>query len=106
MSDADFFALGDWNAQCFRCGRKFKASLMRKTWEGFYTCPRCWEPRQPQDYVRGVPDKPSPEWTQPQPADDFVEFCTPNGISAVPDYAQPDCCVPDLVTPAAIGPFV
>jgi hypothetical protein len=106
MGEADFLRLGDWNVQCFRCGRKRKASSMRKQWQGYYVCPAHWEPRQPQDFVRGVPDRMTPPWTQPPPADIFVDFCTPDGVSAIPDYAQPDCCIPDYLSPSAIGPFL
>ena len=69
---ADYLALGDWNATCYECGGKFKASQMRKHWQGYYVCPSCWEPRQPQDFVRGVPDVQAPPWVQPEPADTFT----------------------------------
>jgi len=83
---ADYLALGDWNAVCFECGSKQKASKMMKHWQGYYVCTRCWEPRQPQDFVRGVPDSQAPPWTQAPPADVFVD-------SDVPDfdpYTPPD----------------
>ena len=28
-------------------------------------CKECWEPRHPQDFLRGVPDDPSVPWTRP-----------------------------------------
>lgn len=76
---ADFLTLGDWNCVCFQCGRKRKASTMQKHWQGYWVCPEHWEPRQPQDFVRGVPDVQAPPWTQPMPADVFV-------ASGVPDF--------------------
>lgn len=100
MSGADHLILGDWNARCFRCQGKFKASQLRKTWEGFYCCDHCWEIRQPQDFVRGIPDFPAPPWVQSTPTDTFVEQCTPNGLTAIPGYAMPGCCVPDYVSPS------
>lgn len=69
---ADFYKSGDWNATCYICGRKFKASEMKQNWEGFYTCAKDWTPRQPQDFARGVPDTQNPPWTQPMPEDTFV----------------------------------
>ena len=69
---ADYLALGDWNVVCFDCGRKFKASMMRRNWQGFYECPDHWTPRQPQDFVRSVPDKQTPPWVQPMPEDVFA----------------------------------
>ena len=68
---ADYLELGDWNAQCFQCGRKRKASTMMRHWQGYYVCPEHWEPRQPQDFVRNVPDVQTPPWVQPFPANVF-----------------------------------
>jgi hypothetical protein len=73
---ADFLDLGDWNAVCYQCGRKRKASMLRRHWQGYYVCPEHWEPRQPQDFVRGVQDIQTPPWTQPMPADVFVSVTT------------------------------
>lgn len=64
---ADYYAAGDWNAMCFRCGRKRKASTLKKQWQGYYVCPEHWEPRQPQDFVRGISDNPTAPWSQPWP---------------------------------------
>jgi hypothetical protein len=66
MGDADFLSLGDWNAVCFRCGKKAKASTLRREWEGFYVCESCWEPRHPQEFVRGVQDVQTVPWSQPE----------------------------------------
>ena len=57
---ADFFEEGGWNAVCFECGRKRKASQLKKHWQGYYVCPEHWEARQPQDFVRSVPDVQTP----------------------------------------------
>ncbi len=68
---ADYYSGGDWNAVCFFCGFKFKASTLRKHWQGFYVCSSCWEPRQPQDFVRARVDVQTPPWVQP-PSDTFL----------------------------------
>jgi hypothetical protein len=70
---ADYLELGDWNAVCFECGRKRKASYLEKNWQGYYVCPEHNEPRQPQDFVRSVEDNQSPPWAQPMPADSFAQ---------------------------------
>ena len=49
---ADFLRLGDWNAVCFACGRKRKASDMRKHWQGYFVCKEEWEPRNTKDYAK------------------------------------------------------
>lgn len=68
---ADYLALGDYNAVCYECGRKFKASELKRHWQGYYVCPAHFEPRQPQDFVRNIPDVQTPPWAQPMPADTF-----------------------------------
>ena len=74
MGRADYLAPGDYNAMCSRCGKKFKASMLRRHWQGMYRCDKCWEPRQPQDFVRAIPDVQTPPIVQPWPVDRFVEL--------------------------------
>lgn len=90
---ADYLALGDWNCVCYDCGRKFKASQMRRNWQGFWECPEHWTPRQPQDFVRGVPDNPTPPWTQPMPANVFVYVCDIESMQPIADIAVAECAV-------------
>ena len=96
MGRADFLDLGNWNAQCFRCGMKRKASELRRQWQGYYVCPEHWEPRQPQDFVRAVPDQPGVPWDQPLnityvgPA---AALCTVGGRSAIPGQAVAGCSI-------------
>jgi hypothetical protein len=35
-------------------------------------CEGDFENRQPQDFIRGVPDYQAPKWTRPEQADQFV----------------------------------
>ncbi len=67
-----YLKLGDWNAVCYFCGAKRKASELVRYWQGFYVCKECWEPRQPQDFVRGTTDEQTPPWTQPLPTVTFT----------------------------------
>lgn len=69
---ADYLALGDYNSVCYQCGRKRKASTLLRHWQGYYVCEEHWEPRQPQDFVRSVPDVQTPPWTQPMPENQFA----------------------------------
>jgi len=100
---ADYLELGDWNAVCYECGRKRKASTLMRHWQGYYVCPEHWEPRQPQDFVRSLPDVQTPPWSQPPPADLFLSTCTPNGSSAVPGEAEPGCVIPGYLSPAYVA---
>lgn len=90
---ADYYESGGYNAVCYQCGRKRKAGMLMRHWEGYYVCPEHWEERQPQDFVRGVQDVQTPPWTQPD-SDAFVPVCTPEGISATPGLAEPGCMIP------------
>jgi hypothetical protein len=67
----NYYTKGDWNAICDACGMQFKASELRKRWDGLMVHSTCWEPRQPQDFVRGVADIQVPPWTRPESTDIF-----------------------------------
>lgn len=101
-SRQDYYKPGDYNAICDGCGAKLKATELTKDWKGFFKCVRCWEPRQPQDFVRarqGAEPAPVPFVRAPaQPS--YVLFCTPNGRTAVPDLALPGCAIPGFIDPA------
>lgn len=84
---------GSWNVICSMCGHKYKANEVVKNWQGMYRCRRCDEPRQPQDFARGVPDNSSVPFAQ-LPARNFLLFCDVNGRSAIPGYATPGCMIP------------
>jgi hypothetical protein len=82
MSYFSRYDKGDWKAICDVCGREFKGSELQKRWDGLMTCEQDWEPRQPQDFVRGVADIQAPSWTRPQQSDQFIPVTyiyDPNG---------------------------
>lgn len=68
---SDFLKLGEWNAICDVCGRKFKSSQLKRRWDGFRVCKDDWEKRHEQDFLRGRPDNPSVAWARPEQADKF-----------------------------------
>lgn len=82
----DYFELGTWNATCQICGLKRKGNELTKRWDGYQCCkpsvqPGCWNPRQSQDYVRGVKDDQSPPFTLPPGEPQFVdESLRPNQV--------------------------
>lgn len=71
MGRADYYKPGTYNTVCYECGFKFKADELLKYWQGCFLCSCCWNPRQPQDFARAIPDVQTPPWTQPQPAPVF-----------------------------------
>lgn len=75
------FVLGQWNAICDRCGREYKNVDLRLEWTGLRVCRKCWEPRHPQDFVRGKPDKQAPPWVRPEPPEIDVSPGSGNEVS-------------------------
>lgn len=73
MGQADFLRVGDYNAICDVCGRKFKFSRLRQKWDNTWACEQDWEPRQPQDYLRGIPDNMSVPLSRPDPPNQFIQ---------------------------------
>ena len=68
MGRADFRKVGDYNGLCDVCGFKYKFSQLRLRWDGLYTCKEDWNPRQPQDFVKGIADPAPPPVTRTDPA--------------------------------------
>lgn len=66
------FTPGLWKVICDRCGREYKSDEVRKEWDNLMVCKDCWEPRQPQDFVRGVADIQTPPFTRPEQQDQFI----------------------------------
>lgn len=97
MSYRPYYKKGDWNGICDVCGRKVKASTLRQRWDGLLVCKEDWEPRHPQDFVRGISENVNPPYTRPEVSkDDFFTdpyFCWTR--SAVPTFAVPGCMIPN-----------
>lgn len=62
---------GNWNAICDVCGFKFKASTMRKRWDGLMVCETDYELRHPQDFLRVRGDHPAVPWARPEAEEVF-----------------------------------
>ena len=52
----DYFAPGDYNVICDRTGFKVKASECEMEWNGLFVRKLSWEPRHPQDFIKGKVD--------------------------------------------------
>lgn len=88
MGVADHLELGQWNVICPRCGFKYKARHLRMESSGLRVCcgpetNNCWEPKHPQEAVRGKADRQAPPWTAPEAPDRFIG-------EDVPPYDQDD----------------
>jgi len=56
MGKRDYYKDGDYNVLCDQCGSKRKASECLLQWNHLFVCSKCFERRQPQDFVRGRKD--------------------------------------------------
>jgi len=83
MGRRDVYKRGDFNAICYVCGFKRKASEMKLRWDGVYCCKQDWEIRQPQDFVRGVPDEQGIPWSQSEPPDAYNGAVVPPATNIV-----------------------
>ena len=62
-----------------RTGFRVRAWDTKKEWTGALVSESQWEPRHPQDYVRGKPDYRGKANPSPEPIDDFL---TVNEVTA------------------------
>lgn len=61
-----YYKPGDWNVRCDLCKRKRKASECRLNWKNLFVCKdTCYDPRHPQDYVKGIPDNQTVAFSRP-----------------------------------------
>lgn len=82
MGRADRWIHGSYNAICDRCGFKYKHYDLRKEWTGLQVCKKCFEPQQPQDFVRGRLDRQRVPWARPDDGNTFITT-TLSGAEAV-----------------------
>lgn len=92
--------LGNWNAICDVCGVKYKASQLKKRWDGLMVCEEDWESRHPQDFIRGHRESNQVPWTRPVVPDQFIQVtyadtgtCTATGMLGQADYGTAGCMI-------------
>jgi len=72
----NYLDLGNYNAVCDSCGRKFKASTMQKRWDGLFVCKEDFEHRHPQLSLKVRGDKQTVPIPRPEPTlDTFINAC-------------------------------
>lgn len=61
MRPFSFVADGHYWGYCDRCSFKVRNDHLKVEWTGLLCCDKtvnnCWEPRNEQDFVRGIPDR-------------------------------------------------
>ncbi len=73
MGRADFLKLGDYSVICDRTGIKAKRSQCREEWNGLIVLKESWEPRHPQDFLRGFDDDQSVPDARSEATDSFID---------------------------------
>jgi hypothetical protein len=92
MGHADWYKRGSWSANCDVCGFKFHSDELLLRWDGARVCEKDFEVRQPQDFVRGVPDPQAPPWTRPN-TNQFTAVCSLLGSFSTPGVGTAGCLV-------------
>lgn len=73
MGNRDYWKRGSHNVICDRCGAKAKADELVLEWTGYRVHQRCHEPRNQQDFLRGVRDNQPKPYYRPEDESRFVE---------------------------------
>ena len=66
------YVAGDFWRICDACGFQKRASETFKRWDGLMVCAEDWEPRHPQDFVRGRTDRQTVPNPRPEPLATYV----------------------------------
>lgn len=74
LGSKDYLDLGNHNAICDVCGRKFKGQELRKRWDNLMVCHSDYEERHPQDLIKGIKDRQVPPYIRDMP--DVLTFQT------------------------------
>lgn len=70
---SDDYRSGDYWVICDECGFKLRGSETRKRWDGMRVCEKDWEPRHPQDFVKGRTDRQAVPNARPESPDVFLD---------------------------------
>ena len=91
---------GNWNSHCDICGFRFKASQLKKNWQGLMTCEADYEHDHPQKFLRVTERSPTVPWVRKLSDDSFVYVCKLSAAVSYADYAEADCGRADITFPA------
>lgn len=100
------FKQGDYWMICDVSGVAYRRSEMVKRWDGYWVHKKYWNPRQPQDFVRGRNDRITPQGPirpdDTSDSTDTVRCKTTSGVAGIAvagcaiagDENRDDICVP------------
>lgn len=81
-----------WLMACDQCGQISFVSQMKRRWDGAWVDEKCFEMRQPQDFVRGVLDKPNVPVSRPRGPFE-LGLCTFDGLTAFAGIGVAGCMI-------------
>jgi hypothetical protein len=88
----NYLDLGNWNALCDSCGRKFKASQLLRRWDGLMVCKHDYETRHPSDFLRVQRERITVPFSRPYPSEDaYTNTCDLWTSSPMADFGVADC---------------
>lgn len=96
---------GDHWVVCDICGIEYRESEMKLTWDKLVLCPEDYDPRHPQDFVRGVTDDIAAKGLVRPPAsqDNFIStICTTR--ESVAGEAVAGCAIAGFTEPTIPTP--
>ncbi len=65
---------GVWTMQDDRSGFRVLNTQMRRQWDNSWVFEKFWERRQPQDFLRGIPDNMGVPYARPKTQPVFLEI--------------------------------
>lgn len=68
----NYYKSGSFNRICDWSGFKVKAEQTRKQWDNWIVRDQDWDPRHPQEFLRGIPDLMAAPDPRPEAADVFT----------------------------------
>jgi hypothetical protein len=99
----NWLKLGDYNAICDSCGRKFKASTMLKRWDGLFVCKEDYEVKHPQLSLRVHADKQVVPIPRPEPVTDlFIRECNIINSQGIAGIGISGCMVSGKTAPGTL----
>lgn len=94
---------GDPKAVCDICGFTYHLSELRYNHKKQRVCRHDWDPKDPLELVRPIPERPPVHDARPEPDPTYISTtCTLAGRSGAADYAQADCAVVGVEAPYTI----
>lgn len=96
------FKAGDHWVVCDLCGMDIRSSQAKKTWDNLVVCPKDYETRHTQDFVKARHETIAAQGlVRPEPTEQFVtEVCTTR--SSVAGIAQAGCMVAGWVADPSV----